>query len=84
MPRSALASLPVMSHEILVGEDSFSCSKVTVPLTLESPRRTATAGVMSAADLAACSLDEPQPYPSPECWAVKGTRVGVRAIKVSQ
>lgn len=45
MPRSALASLPVMFHEIWVGEDSFSCSKVTVPLTLESPRRTATVGV---------------------------------------
>jgi hypothetical protein len=42
MPRSALASLPEMSHEILVGEDSPSCSNVTVPLTLESPRRTAT------------------------------------------
>ena len=42
MPRSALASLPVMFHETVVGELSFSCSKVTVPLTLESPRRTAT------------------------------------------
>jgi hypothetical protein len=42
MPRSALASLPVMFHEMVVWLDSFSCSKVTVPLTLESPRRTAT------------------------------------------
>lgn len=42
MPRSALASWPVMFHETVVGELSFACSKVTVPLTLESPRRTAT------------------------------------------
>lgn len=28
----------------MVGEDSLDCSKVTVPLTLESPRRTATVG----------------------------------------
>jgi hypothetical protein len=46
MPRSALASWPEMFHEIWVGEDSFSCSKVTVPLTLESPRRTATVHVV--------------------------------------
>jgi hypothetical protein len=43
MPRSALASWPVMFHEILVGSLSEACSKVTVPLMLESPRRTATA-----------------------------------------
>lgn len=42
MPRSALASWPVMFQEMVVGADSDSCSKVTVPLTLESPRRTAT------------------------------------------
>ena len=42
MPRLALASLPVMSYEIVVSEPSDDCSKVTVPLTLESPRRTAT------------------------------------------
>jgi hypothetical protein len=42
MPRSALASLPVMSHEMVVLALSSACSKVTVPLTLESPRRTAT------------------------------------------
>jgi hypothetical protein len=45
MPRSALASLPVMFHEMVVFEDSSACSKVTVPLTLESPRRTATAQI---------------------------------------
>ena len=42
MPRSALASWPVMFHEMVVLDDSSACSKVTVPLTLESPRRTAT------------------------------------------
>jgi hypothetical protein len=42
MPRSALGSLPVISQEIVVGEDSDSCSKVTVPVTFESPRTTAT------------------------------------------
>ena len=42
MPRSALASLPVMFHVMVVSADSEACSKVTVPLTLESPRRTAT------------------------------------------
>ena len=36
MPRLALASLPVMSQLILVGADSESCSKVTVPATLEA------------------------------------------------
>ena len=42
MPRSALASWPVMFHETVVCEFSSACSKVTVPLMLESPRRTAT------------------------------------------
>lgn len=42
MPRFALASWPVISHETVVGADSDSCSKVTVPETLESPRTTAT------------------------------------------
>lgn len=42
MPRSALGSLPVTSHVMVVGEDSDSCSKVTVPVTFESPRRVAT------------------------------------------
>lgn len=44
MPRSAEASLPLISYEMDVGEDSDVCSKVTVPETLESPRRTATVG----------------------------------------
>jgi len=42
MPRSAFASLPVMSHVMVVGEDSDSCSKVTVPVIFESPRTVAT------------------------------------------
>lgn len=42
MPRSAEASQPLMSYEMDVGEDSDDCSNVTVPETLESPRRTAT------------------------------------------
>lgn len=42
IPRSAVASWPEISQEMSVGEDSEVCSKVTVPLTLESPRRTAT------------------------------------------
>ena len=42
MPRSALASLPVISHVIVVGEDSEVCSKVTVPVIFESPRTVAT------------------------------------------
>lgn len=42
MPRSALASWPEMFHETVVCEFSSACSKVTVPLMLESPRRTAT------------------------------------------
>lgn len=42
MPRSALASWPVMSQVIVVGLLSDDCSKVTWPLTFESPRRTAT------------------------------------------
>lgn len=49
MPRSALASWPLMFHDTVVGELSFSCSKVTVPLTLESPRRTATTLLVSFA-----------------------------------
>ena len=47
MPRSALASLPVTFQEIWVSADSEACSKVTVPLTLESPRITATRKVKS-------------------------------------
>lgn len=43
-PRLALASLPVMSQEMVVGADSDSCTRVTVPETLESPRTTATTG----------------------------------------
>lgn len=31
-----------MFQEMVVGEDSADCSKVTVPETLESPRRRAT------------------------------------------
>lgn len=31
----------------MVGADSAVCSKVTVPFTLESPRRTATSGRVS-------------------------------------
>lgn len=42
MPRSAFGSLPVISHVIVVGEDSDSCSKVTVPVIFESPRTVAT------------------------------------------
>lgn len=42
MPRSAEGSLPLMLYLIVVGEDSEACSKVTVPPTEESPRRTAT------------------------------------------
>lgn len=48
MPRSAEASWPVMSYEMVVGADSDDCSKVTVPPTLESPRRTATVFVVLA------------------------------------
>lgn len=43
MPRSALASWPEMSQETVVSAPSEAWSKVTVPLMLESPRRTATA-----------------------------------------
>jgi hypothetical protein len=42
MPRSALGSLPVMFHVMVVGDDSDSCSKVTVPVIFESPRTVAT------------------------------------------
>ena len=42
MPRSALGSLPVISHVMVVGEDSEACSKVTVPVIFESPRTVAT------------------------------------------
>ena len=42
MPRSALASWPVIFHEMVVGLDSASCSKVTLPEILESPRTAAT------------------------------------------
>ena len=41
-PLKALGSLPVISHEILVGSDSLSCSKWTTPETLASPLNTAT------------------------------------------
>ena len=44
MPRLALGSWPEMSQVTVVGVDSESCTKVTVPETLESPRTTATAG----------------------------------------
>lgn len=47
MPRLALGSLPVMFHETVTGEFSSGCSKVTVPETLESPRRTATGAIVS-------------------------------------
>ena len=39
---SAEGSCPLMSYVIVVGELSEACSKVTVPVTLESPRTTAT------------------------------------------
>lgn len=42
IPRLALASWPVMSHEMVVGSDSEACSKVTLPVILESPRTTQT------------------------------------------
>lgn len=42
IPRLAFGSFPEMSQVIVVGADSDSCSKVTVPETLESPRTTAT------------------------------------------
>ena len=42
MPRLALASWPLRSQVTVVGAPSDSCSKVTVPETLESPRTTAT------------------------------------------
>ena len=42
MPRLALASWPLRSQETVVGPPSDSCTKVTVPETLESPRTTAT------------------------------------------
>jgi hypothetical protein len=42
MPRLALASWPLRSHEMVVGADSDSCSKVMVPVTVESPRTTQT------------------------------------------
>jgi hypothetical protein len=42
MPRLALASWPVMFHEMVVGEDSEACSKVTVPVIFVSPRMKAT------------------------------------------
>lgn len=41
-PRLALGSWPAMSKVMVVASDSEACSKVTVPATLESPRRTAT------------------------------------------
>jgi len=41
-PLEALASLPLISQVIVVGSDSDACSKLTTPLTLESPLNTAT------------------------------------------
>lgn len=74
MPRSALASLPETFQLMVVSAASEACSKVTVPLTLESPRMTATAGrVVSymlelqcrrdgrldgASELLCCAVDE--------------------------
>ena len=78
-PRLALGSLPVMSQVILVGADSDSCSKTTVPVTLESPRRTLTAEGLAELN---------HPYSSTtdvmgSCRAIKGhpvprRRVGLR------
>lgn len=42
MPRSAFGSFPLRLYVIVVGAPSEACSKVTVPLTVESPRTTAT------------------------------------------
>lgn len=50
MPRLALGSWPVMSQLMVVGDDSESCSKTTVPLMLESPRTTATVCVRRVSD----------------------------------
>lgn len=64
MPRLALASWPEMSQVTVVGADSDSCSKVTVPETLESPRTTATRRRAHVSDLlvhrpksSCCTLD---------------------------
>ena len=42
MPRLAFGSWPLIFQVMVVGADSDSCSNVTVPVTLESPRTTAT------------------------------------------
>jgi hypothetical protein len=42
IPRSAFGSLPEMLRVMVVGSFSELCSKVTEPLTFESPRMTAT------------------------------------------
>jgi len=47
MPLLALASWPLMSQDTVVGADSDACSKVTVPVTFESPRTTATFNIVS-------------------------------------
>jgi hypothetical protein len=44
-----------MSHDTVVAEVGEACSKVTVPRTLESPRRTATEGEWL--DMRLCSID---------------------------
>jgi len=41
-----------MSQVTVVGEDSEACSKVTCPVTLESPRRTATVGMAQVSGFA--------------------------------
>jgi len=68
MPRLALASLPVRSHEMVVSAFSPDCSKVTVPATFESPRRTATIAEMSVSCSYSC-VENPKwwkPYPKAE------------------
>lgn len=47
IPRSADGSFPWILKVITVGACSEACSKCTVPLTEESPRRTATIGTVS-------------------------------------
>lgn len=62
--RSALGSWPLMFHEMVVGEFSSGCSKVTVPVILESPRRTAT-GLVSGflPHMKEDGRDRPPPFP---------------------
>lgn len=54
IPRRAFGSLPLMFHVIVVGADSDSCSKVTVPLTVESPRTVATKSMLTSVLHTAC------------------------------